>query len=89
MILCSRAKCGCMASALLCGDGPHDEITQKNIDEFTKTESEEGNIVAWEDRKLVWAERCFSHEEEFKRLNPDYIPQKGGGRIDQKTQLKA
>lgn len=74
MILCSRAKCGCLASALLSGDGPRGEITEKDIKEFTLEEEQEGHIVKWEDRKFVWAERCEQHEREYILSHPDYLP---------------
>lgn len=69
-ILCSRAKCGCLASALLA------DINKKGIKEFTKAEEKQGRIVAWEDRKYVWAERCEDHEKVFgATLSPKDLAQ--------------
>jgi hypothetical protein len=57
-----------MASALLLAN-PTDE----EIKEFTLEEEKEGYIVKWEDRKLVWAERCFKHEIKYMVKRPSYI----------------
>ena len=65
MILCSRLKCGCMASALLCGSGVNDAITTADEVEFRSEEEKQGRLVAWENRKSVCAERCPTHEAEY------------------------
>jgi hypothetical protein len=48
--------------------------SEPEIKEFIKNEKAEGHIVAWENRELVWAERCEHHEREFILANPDYNP---------------
>ena len=74
MILCSRLRCGCMASALLSGAGEHGEILLIDEREFTQEEILNGRIVQWEDREEVYAERCPVHEAEYIANHPDYIP---------------
>ena len=68
MILCSRKKCGCMASALLSRNP-----TNADIAEFVANESFKGHIIRWENRQLVWCERCFRHELKYVLLNPSYL----------------
>ena len=63
MILCSREKCGCMASALLC-----DYDVPSEVRRFIRDEEAQGRIVAWEKRDTVYAERCQIHEEAYQLL---------------------
>ena len=58
-ILCSRLKCGCLASALLY-DIPSE------VARFYRDERAKGREVDWEERKEVWAEKCPTHEEEAR-----------------------
>ena len=63
MILVSREKCGCVASALLCDYDVPSEIAR-----FTKREQQQGHIVNWENRETIYAERCKVHEEVYQLL---------------------
>ena len=64
MILCSRLKCGCMASAHL--GRPE---TDQDIMEFALEELKAGRVVQFEDRPQVWAEKCQQHEIKQESTN--------------------
>ncbi len=72
MILCSRARCGCLASSLLSGDSPNGELTDKDIAEFSINELKEDHVIAYENRLYVFCERCPQHEKEFAAAHADY-----------------
>jgi ADP-glucose pyrophosphorylase len=54
-----------MASALLCGSGVNDSVTEDDEREFRRDEEILGRIVEWEIRDSVYAERCPVHEAEY------------------------
>ncbi len=59
MILVSRERCGCVASALLLPNPTVDEIKEFAWEELIKD-----MVVSWEDRETVSAEKCLKHELE-------------------------
>ena len=60
MILCSRARCGCMASALLYIDSLLD------IPIFIFKELKKGYIPSLKKGNEIWAEKCESHKVEVE-----------------------